>query len=197
MQFIPAFELGVWNAWIFMVYVILINVLPYLIFKMRPSSKEIVKKVTNPDIPLTKTEKKLGIIMSVVFIIPIIYSIFLPIELYTIWFYIGLFLYLLGVVIETISMYDFFTTPVDTLVIKGIYRISRNPMYLGMFLIFLGIGIACISWLFLLLTILFIILTYFLVRTEERFCLKTYGKSYREYLNKIPRWIGFLNNNNH
>jgi protein-S-isoprenylcysteine O-methyltransferase Ste14 len=194
MSLIPAFELGVWNAWLFMLYVIFINVLPYLLSLVRPIYKEVVQKVTGPDIPLNKTEEKLGKIMFLVFVIPIIYSIFLPIKLYSVWFYFGLIVYLLGVVIETMAMYDFFTTAVDKLVTKGIYRISRNPMYFGMFLIFIGIGIACVSWLFLLMTIIFVILSHILVITEERFCLKLYGKSYREYLNKIPRWIGIPKN---
>ena len=154
------------------------------------TSKEVLKKTTGPDIPLNKTEEKLAKIMFLVFVIPIVYSFFLPFKLSSVWFYVGLFIYQLGVVIGTMAMYDFYTTALDKLVNKGIYRISRNPMYLGMFLIYIGTGIACVSWLFLLLTIVFVILSHILVITEERFCLKTYGKSYCKYLNRIPRWIG-------
>lgn len=190
MSLVPAFELGVWNAWIFMIFVIFYNVLPYLLTLIRPIYKEILKKATGPDIPLDKTEERLGKIMFLVFVIPIVYSFLLPIELSSVWFYIGLFVYLFGVVIGSLAMYDFYSTAVDKLVTKGIYRISRNPMYLGMFLVFIGTGIACVSWLFLLLTMVFVILSNILVGTEERFCLKMYGKNYREYLNRTPRWIG-------
>ncbi len=191
MSLVPAFELGVWNAWIFMIFVIFYNVLPYLLTLIQPIYKEILKKATGPDIPLHKTEERLGKIMFLVFVIPIIYSFFLPIELSSVWFYIGLFVYLFGVVIGSLAMYDFYSTALVKLVTKGVYRISRNPMYLGMFLIYIGTGIACVSWLFLLLTMVFVILSHILVSNEERFCLKRYGKSYREYLNKTPRWIGF------
>ena len=190
MSLIPAFELGIWNAWIFMLFVIFYNVTPYILSSTRPIYKEILKKTAGPDIPLNKTEEKLAKIMFLVFVIPIVYSFFLPFKLFSVWFYVGLFIYLLGVVIGTIAMYDFFTTAVDKLVTKGVYRISRNPMYLGMFLIYIGIGIACVSWLFLLLTMLFVISSHILVITEERFCLNTYGKSYRKYVNRTPRWIG-------
>lgn len=190
MSLIPAFELGFLNAWIFMIYVILYNVLPYFLSLIRPIYKEVLKKTTGPNISLNKTEEKLAKIMFLVFVIPIVYSFFLPIKLSTVWFYVGLFIYLLGVVIGTVAMYDFYTTAVDKLVIKGVYRISRNPMYLGMFLIYIGAGIACISWFFLLLTIVFVVLSHILVITEESYCLKTYGKSYRKYLNRTPRWIG-------
>jgi len=190
MSLVPAFEIGLWNAWILMLYVIFYNTVPYILSAARPLYREILKKTSGPDIPLNKTKKIFGEIMFLVFVIPIVYSFFLPLKLSTVWFYVGLFIYLLGVVIGTMAMYDFFTTAVDKLVTKGAYRISRNPMYLGMFLIYIGTGIACISWLFLLLTTVFVILSHIVVITEERFCLKMYGKEYREYLNRTPRWIG-------
>lgn len=187
---VPAFELGFLNAWLFMVYVIFYNVLPYLLSLIRPIYKELLKKGSGPDIPFNKTEEILAKIIFLVFIIPIVYSIFLPIKLSSVWFYVGLFIYLVGIVIGTMAMYDFYTTAVDKLVIKGVYRISRNPMYLGIFLIYIGTGIACISWFFILLTIIFIISSDFLVIIEERFCLSRYGEGYRKYLKRTPRWIG-------
>ena len=73
---------------------------------------------------------------------------------------------------------------------KGVYTISRNPMYFSMFLIFVGISLACASWLFLLLTIIWIIIADIGIVGEERICLETYGDSYREYMDRTPRWIG-------
>jgi protein-S-isoprenylcysteine O-methyltransferase Ste14 len=189
MSLIPVFKIGIWNAWIFMLYVIFYNIMPYIL-SIRPIYKEILKKTAGHNIPLNKTEEKLAKIMILVFFIPIIYSFFLPIQLSTTWFNIGLIIYLLGVIIGTIAIYDFFTTAVDKLVTKGVYRISRNPMYLSMFLIYIGTGIACVSWLFLILTILFMILSHILVINEERFCLKTYRQDYIKYQAKTRRWIG-------
>jgi len=189
MSLIPDFELGLWNAWIFMLYVISYNVLPYVL-SSRLIDKDILKKATGADMPLNKTEKKISNIISFLFFALIVYSIFMPLKLGTVWFYVGFLIYLLGVIIETIAMLNFVTTPVDKPVIKGVYRISRNPMYLGMFLIFIGIGIACASWVFLLLTMVLIILIHISVVSEERWCLEKYGNAYREYMNSIPRWIG-------
>ena len=140
--------------------------------------------------PLNETEKKISSIISLLFYALIAYSIFLPLQLGTVWFFAGLLVYLFGVIIETIAMLDFFTTEVDKPVTKGVYRFSRNPMYLGMFLIFGGTGTACVSWVFLLLTTVIIILLHISVVSEERFCLKKYGNPYKEYMNKTPRWIG-------
>ena len=191
MELMPVFEIGIWNAWLFMLYVILYNIVPYFISLIGPTYSKVVKKAAGSDIYINKTEQKIGQIMFFIFLIPIIYSFFLPIKLFTVWFYIGLFLYLIGVVIGTIAMYNFLVTAADKLVNVGIYRFSRNPMYLSMFLIFIGTGIACASWLFLILTTVFVISTYIIVIKEERFCLKEYGNTYREYMNKTSRWIGF------
>ena len=186
----PVFEIGLLNAWILMLYVISYNVLPYVLSSIQLIDKDVFKKGSGADMPLDESKKKLSIAITVVFFIPIIYSIFLPLKLGTVWFYIGLFIYLLGVVIGTIAAFNFFTTPLDKLVIKGVYRISRNPMYLSMFLIFVGTGIACSSWIFLLLAMVFVILSHILVNSEESFCLRKYGNAYKKYMNTTSRWIG-------
>jgi len=189
MSLIPEFELGLWNAWIFTLYVIFSNVLPYVL-SGKLIDKEVWKKATAADMQLNKTEKKVSNIISFLFYALIAYSFFLPLKLGTIWLYAGFLIYLLGAIIETLAMLDFFTTPVEKPVTKGVYRISRNPIYLGMFLIFIGIGIACASWVFLLLTVTLMILIHVSVVSEERWCLEKYGDAYREYMNRIPRWIG-------
>ena len=190
MSLAPAFELGLWNAWIFMLYVISCNVLPYVLSLRRLIDEDILKKATAADMSLNKTEKRISNIVSFLFFALIAYSIFLPLKLGTVWFYVGFLIYLLGVTIETIAMLNFFTTSVHKPVTKGIYRISRNPMYLGIFLIFIGTGISCVSWIFLLLAVVFLVLSHISVVSEERFCLKQYGNAYREYMDRTPKWIG-------
>jgi protein-S-isoprenylcysteine O-methyltransferase Ste14 len=188
MFLIPAFELGLWNAWIFMIYVVFSNFLPFILAG-KVIDKEVLKKL-GADRPLSDDEKKLLNVYSLLFFAIIACSIFLPLELDTVWFYTGLIIYVVGVIIETVAMTNFFTTSVDKPVNKGIYRFSRNPMYFGMFLIFFGTSIACVSLIFLMLTAIFIILSHIVVVYEERFCTQKYGNSYQEYLNMIPRWIG-------
>jgi len=187
MSLIPAFELGLWNAWIFMLYLIFLSLLPFLLSGWL-IDKEVLKK--GSDAPLNETEKEISNIISFLFIALIAYSIFLPLELGTVWFFAGFLIYLLGAIIETIAIQNFFTTPVDKPVTKGVYRFSRNPIYFSMFLIFGGTGIACASWVFLLITAVFIILVHTGIVSEERSCLQKYGNAYREYMNRTPRWIG-------
>ena len=132
MSLIPAFELGLWNAWIFMLYVIFSNVLPYVLSGWL-IDKEVLKKGTATDMPLNETEKNISNIISFLFFTLVAYSIFSPLKLGTVWFFAGFLIYLLGAIIMTIAVLDFLATAVDKPVTKRVYSFSRNPMYFGMF----------------------------------------------------------------
>ena len=121
----------------------------------------------------------------------IIYSIFLPLKIGTAWLYVGLAIFILASVMSVITSVNFATTPLDEPITKGVFRISRNPIYLSGFLLYTAIGIATESWIILLCAILWVVLFHVVLPSEEHFLLEKYGDSYREYINKTPRWIGF------
>jgi protein-S-isoprenylcysteine O-methyltransferase Ste14 len=58
---------------------------------------------------------------------------------------------------------------------------------------YLGIGIACASWVVLLCAVLWIVIWSILAPHEEMLLIEKYGDSYREYLNRTPRWLGIPN----
>ncbi len=185
MSLIPVFELGLWNAWIFILLVLL--PLP-LVALFR---KSVFKKTASIHASiLTETENKIFIFSKIIMLSVFIYSIFLPLQLGMIWFSIGLPIYLLGLILQTIAWVNVATSPVDEPVTKGLYRYSRHPMYVTLPLIFIGTGIASASWLFLLLSIILIITHFYNAIPEERECLEAYGNAYREYMNRTPRWVG-------
>ncbi len=193
MSLLPIFKLGLWNAWVLILLMfIMASGLPPLIFKLffkNVKNAEVIKRHrTTP--PLSEREKKLNYISTVTLLAVIAYSVFLPLKLGTGWFYAGLFVYFLGMIFGFIATINFGTAPLDIPVTDGVYRFSRHPMYFSMFLTFIGIGVASASWLFLLLTIIWLIIGDRGVIAEERWCLETYGDAYREYLNRTPRWIG-------
>jgi len=141
--------------------------------------------------PYSETEKKIYPIMWIVWILGVIYSIFLPLDIGTTWFYVGLPISLVGLVAYTMAIATFATTPFGKEPLtKGLYRYSRHPMYITQALMFVGVGIASASWVFLLFTIVYTILSIICAVPEERFCLERYGDAYREYMNRTPRWIG-------
>ena len=185
MPLIPAFEIGVWNAWIFTIWLVIafflvpLNIIP----KGREEGSDFTAE-------FNKTQKYAIRSMHIIYLLSIIYSIFVPLKLGTPWFYAGLPIYLLGLVSYVMVWVGFATTPPDKLVTTGIYRYSRNPMQLSQAVIFLGVGIATASWIFLLLAVVYMIAPLSWVDAEEHHCLKYYGNAYREYMKRTPRWIG-------
>jgi hypothetical protein len=188
MSAIPVFEIGVWNAWILLLLLPLHPLIMMLIDKL-VGTGDIFKKMESS--ALGKAERIINICGSyVLFFGLFIYSIFLPLQLGTAWFYVGLALCVLGTVTWIIAIVNIVGIPLGEPWNKGLYRYSRHPMYLGLFLTLIGAGIASASWIFLLFSIVFIILCVILVSAEERFCLDKFGEAYREYMNRTPRWIG-------
>jgi protein-S-isoprenylcysteine O-methyltransferase Ste14 len=138
----------------------------------------------------TGTEKLFNNLGTIVWVLLFLYSIFLPLPLGTPLLYAGIALFVAGLIIIEAATVPWAKTAMDEPVTGGIYRYSRHPIYMGVFIQYIGIGIASASGLFLLLVILQIALSISTVPAEERFCLEKYGDSYRTYLNKTPRWIG-------
>ena len=186
MSLVPAFEIGVWNAWIFVLYTL---VIVFLLPVINKSAKE------TGDITLASVYNRREMIIlysyHIIVFVLLIYSVFLPLRLGTVWFYTGLSIALLGLAIYTMVIVSFATTPLDREVLtKGPFRYSRHPMYLSSSLAYIGIGIACASWVFLLLSVAYMVLSLISATPEERFLLEKYGDAYREYMNKTSRWIG-------
>ena len=188
MTLVPAFDIGIWNAWILMVLMFLTYVPGQLI------NKEAMNKVNEgwASEQWPRTERLLANLTHIVIIpLTIIYSVFLPLKLGTVWLYVGIPVYFIGLIMNLMVGINIATTPFDKEPItKGIYRFSRHPAYFGGFLIYLGIGIACASWVFLLLAVAWIVMWQIAVPAEERSLLEKYGDSYREYMSKTPRWMG-------
>ncbi|HUE78823.1 MAG TPA: isoprenylcysteine carboxylmethyltransferase family protein [Sphingomicrobium sp.] len=77
-----------------------------------------------------------------------------------------------------------------TLVTDGPFRWTRNPMYLGMSLIYIGLALAAdsLAALLLLVPVLIIIQTQVIVR-EERYLEGKFGDEYRAYKARVRRWL--------
>jgi len=188
MSLIPAFEIGIWNAWILQTFFLLVTIVPdYLIGK---EAKESMKRMSQ-SVPLSKGYKILAYSTHVV-IIPfvLIYSVFLPLELGTVWLYIGVLVFILSVVIYIATIIAIANTPADKPVTRGAYRFTRHPVYFSGFLMYLGLGIACASWIVILCALLWIVFFIIVVPAEEDFLIKKYGDVYLKYRDITPRWIG-------
>jgi protein-S-isoprenylcysteine O-methyltransferase Ste14 len=178
MSLVPAFEIGVWNAWILTIFV-------FLYIFLSQVFKGVGEKIAH-----VEEEKKLGNLVALVSVIILIYSIFLPLKLGTPWFYTGLAIYLIGLIILTITVANIAATPPGEPFTIGMYRYSRHPLSLGMLFTFIGIGIASTSWLCLLLSAIILVITHFMLTIEERACLEKFGDAYGKYVKRTPRWLG-------
>lgn len=110
----------------------------------------------------------------------------------------GGFLVVIGLTLATAGIRNFgrAATPVPTieptraLVTTGIHAFSRNPIYLGMFVIYAGLGVAArSSWMLLLVLPLIIVMRYGVVAREEAYLERRFGDAYRAYVARVRRWL--------
>jgi protein-S-isoprenylcysteine O-methyltransferase Ste14 len=184
MSYLPNIQLGLLNAWCFIVpYLLVTYGLTYIVVD-RKAALFIWPEYTDVE------RRVMPISMSVLLLL-IIYSIFLPLKLGTMWFYMGLVIYLLGMLFVLLATFGFSNTSTDKPVTNGVFRYSRNPMYFGFLLIYVGTGIASASWLVLVFALVIAVLqNYFMIPAEERMCLEKFGNKYQAYMNDTPKWIG-------
>ena len=106
----------------------------------------------------------------------------------------------IGIAVGVLAMYAFWKakTTVDPsnpekaskLVIVSIYRVTRNPMYLGMLCILIGFGLRLGNFYTFPIVLLFIwYITTFQIKPEEEVLRQLFGEEYEEYCKKVRRWI--------
>jgi protein-S-isoprenylcysteine O-methyltransferase Ste14 len=80
--------------------------------------------------------------------------------------------------------------PSSAIVETGVYRYTRNPMYLGMALLYTGLALILDSTASLMLLVpLLIIIRYGVIGREEVYLERTFGEPYRQYRNRVRRWL--------
>src|SRR4030043_1573412 len=179
---IPEFELGFWNALLFMVPSFFLMLFSLRLF--------IEKRAPATSMRLSKTKLSFCLFSKFIYFAAVIYSVFLPLKLGTIWFYVGLPITLIGLVGNMITVVNWVNTPAGKPVTTGLYRFSRHPIYLTEVLLLLGVSIASTSWVFLLFPIIIGVGAVYFIKIEEAQCLGHYGNAYQEYMNRTPRWMG-------
>ena len=118
---IPAFEIGIWNAWIFMVLILV----PYFLVPLNivPKGREGGSSFVTE---FNKTQKGVFFSLHMLNLLMFIYSVFVPIKLGTVWFYVGLPVYVIGIIFYALVFAAFATTPPEKLVTGGIYSYIKN-----------------------------------------------------------------------
>jgi len=101
----------------------------------------------------------------------------------------GIILFALGLAGFIIALFNFKNTPSDQPVARGLYRISRHPQVLMLFIMSIGICITIGSGLVLFIVIISSLFLHSRDLAEEKACLERYGDSYRNYMKLVPRYF--------
>ena len=185
MEILEYLKIELWGGWWFTAAFGLFNLF-YLIRYPRRFSKRLFKLPTFNSI----LEKVTSIISMVLFMRGMmIYTIFIAMEINTIWFYTGLLIYLTGMVFYLNAMKTYAETPEVEPVTTGAYKISRHPMQVFSLIMWIGVGIATFNWIILLICCIQPFLANRFLQSQERYCLELYGQMYRDYQQRTPRYI--------
>lgn len=139
--------------------------------------------------PLLGKEKVAFWIYQITTALILLFLLLLKIRTDSNWFYIGLIIYISGIILYAISIVNYANPKMDGLNINGLYRISRNPMYIAYFIYFLGCALLTHSWILLGLLIVFQISAHWVILSEERWCIKKFGEEYIKYMNRVGRYF--------
>ena len=75
------------------------------------------------------------------------------------------------------------------LITKGMFGISRNPIFLGVIIVFIGLFLIIPNAVTVVILVSGVIVIQVQVRLEEEFLLNQLGNEYKEYMSKVKRWI--------
>lgn len=80
--------------------------------------------------------------------------------------------------------------PASLLVTQGIYRMTRNPMYLGLALLYAGVAVLLNSLISLVLLVgVIAIIQFTVIRREEAYLNRAFGAEYQAYTKRVRRWL--------
>ena len=80
-------------------------------------------------------------------------------------------------------------TPPERLVTGGAFAWCRNPMYLGHIIFLIGLALSLRSWVAAAMALATAVWFQFRVRRDEHRLAERFGEPYREYCNRVKRWI--------
>lgn len=104
-------------------------------------------------------------------------------------FLAGLSIYSAGTILLAGSVMNFANPSESGINQKGLYRLSRNPMYVAYFFFFIGCALLTQSLRLLGFVLVFQITAHWIIRSEERWCIEQFGEEYLQYMKKVRRYF--------
>lgn len=139
--------------------------------------------------PLLGKEKVAFWIYQITTALILFLLLLLKIRTDSLWFYIGLIIYISGIVLYAVSIVNYANPQMNGINVNGLFRISRNPMYIAYFFCLLGCVLLTHSLTLFVLLIVFQISSHWIILSEERWCIKKFGEEYIKYMNRVRRYF--------
>jgi protein-S-isoprenylcysteine O-methyltransferase Ste14 len=112
--------------------------------------------------------------------------------------WVGITILIIALVLVSSAIIPFFVfrtsiepwKPTSTIIKTGIYRFSRNPIYLSFLIIVIGLGIVFNSvWILIAMPFVLVLLQILVIAREESYLKEKFGLEYEEYCNSTRRWF--------
>lgn len=125
-------------------------------------------------------------------------NLIVPLTLSTLVYWPGVLLMAVAVCLALVCVWQFWRAkthiepwqPTSRIIISGVYRFSRNPVYLAMFVFQVGLGLWLLNgWIVLCGSLTLRLLSYFAIRKEEAYLLAKFGDEYQSYMQQVRRWF--------
>lgn len=188
MELMPTLRVGWLNGWIPLALLYSVFGVILLIFP-----KDVVAALYAYDrAALSRWERAANMLRRVSGSTCLLLIIFSPLKTGSPLFIAGAVLFGVGLAGFVKALIDFRNRPLDRPAERGLYRVSRNPQEVMLFVSVCGIALMIGSWLVLFLQILAAASSHVRTSAEERTCLERYGEPYREYMDRVPRYFLFL-----
>jgi protein-S-isoprenylcysteine O-methyltransferase Ste14 len=186
MELLPRMEIGFFNGWLLIAFFYLVFGIMLIIFPKAVVAR-LYDRSGQRGIQMGRRVFGMLLIFLWMFL-----SIITPLTDDNAVLVLGIIIYTLGLIGMVVALIDYKNTPIDQLVTKGLYKISRHPQQVTISASFLGVSIAMGSWLALGLIIVGLTMAHPKILAEEEDCLERYGESYQKYMERVPRYFLFF-----
>jgi len=186
MDLLPKLNFGVLNGWIYFIFYLIIFGIT-----MSTCSKEVKKRLYDRSLRDKKT-KIITVVGKLFSLVNIIMIFFGALQIDKIEFIIGTVIFLIGLTLLVVGVINFRNAPLGKPIKKGLYKISRNPQIVSIYILFTGMVLIIGSWTNLILLGVLVLFGHFSILGEEKALEEQYGESYLKYKNQVARYFVFF-----
>jgi protein-S-isoprenylcysteine O-methyltransferase Ste14 len=188
MELLPGLKIGWLNGWIMLGLYFVCLILA--ISRFSPESR--LWLFNNPKDESKQTLLYIRLMGQLLMVAYIVMMIFTPLRINPLNLFVGGVIYAIGFFWVMSALHTFHITPDHQPVEKGLYRISRNPQWVGLFLVLMGSAITVGIWLYIGMIFIASLIYHIQILDEEALCKQKYGENYVAYMKHVSRYFLFF-----